>query len=62
MAEQIEAMVTAEIRARPQPNAVAGNRLVNVRNGVSTTYLIEAALLDNETTMLRILCSSVPNP
>jgi head-tail adaptor len=62
IAESIEATVTAEIRMHPRSDAVAGNRLVNVRKGVSTTYLIEAALLDNETTMLRLLCSSVANP
>jgi head-tail adaptor len=62
VAEQVKAIVTAEIRVRPRADAVAGNRLVEVRMGVVRTYLIEAALLDNETTMLRLLCSNVPNP
>lgn len=62
VAEKLTAAVTAEIRMRPRTDAVAGNRLVHTRKGISTTYLIEAALLDNESTMLRLLCSNVPNP
>ena len=62
VAEQLTAVVTAEIRIRPRTDAVAGNRLVHTVKGISTTYLIEAALLNNERDMLRLLCSNVPNP
>lgn len=62
VAEQLTAVVTAEIRIRPRADAVAGNRLVHTTKGISTTYLIEAALLNNERDMLRLLCSNVPNP
>jgi len=58
VANQITALVTAEIRCRPAADLVAGLRFVD---GL-TTYLIEAALLDNDRTMLRLLCSTVPNP
>ena len=62
VAEKLTRVVSAEIRIRPRGDAVAGNRLVHVSNGVSTTYQIEAALIDNVNTMLRLLCSNVPNP
>lgn len=62
VAEQLKAVVTAEIRIRPRADVVAGNRLVETSNGVRTTYLIEAVLPNNERDMLRLLCSSVPNP
>lgn len=62
VAEQLTAVVTAEIRIRPRADAVAGNRLVHSVKGVSVTYLIEAALINNERDMLRLLCSNVPNP
>ncbi|TYK60166.1 phage head closure protein [Pseudomonas synxantha] len=62
VAEQLKVVVTAEIRVRPRADAIAGNRLVNTVRGVTTTYLIGAALADNENTMLRLLCSNVPNP
>lgn len=62
VAEQLSAVVSAEIRIRPRADAVAGNRIVYAANGVTTTYLIEAPLLNNERDMLRLLCSSVPNP
>ncbi|MGU9856237.1 head-tail adaptor protein [Pseudomonas sp. LF245] len=62
VAEQLRAMVTAEVRIRPRPDAVAGNRLVHTASGIATTYLIEAALPNNERDMLRLLCSNVPNP
>lgn len=58
VAEQIKAMITAEIRVRPRSDLKAGCRLVE--KGV--TYLIEAALPDNDLSMLRLLCSNVPNP
>jgi len=58
LAQQVSALLTAEIRCRPAPDLVAGLRLVHG----SMTYLIEAALPDNERSMLRLLCSSVPNP
>lgn len=62
VAEQLKAVVTAEVRVRPRADVLAGNRLVETINGVSTTYLIEAALLNNERDLLRLLCSNVPNP
>lgn len=62
VAEQLKVLVTAEIRIRPRADAVAGNRLVHTVKGITTTYLIGAALIDNENTMLRLLCSNVPNP
>lgn len=62
VAEQISALVTAEILIRPRAGVVAGNRLVHTSKGVSTTYLIEAALLNSKRDMLRLLCSNVANP
>lgn len=63
VASQLVAVVTAEIRARPAADLIAGRRLVHTRKGITTTYLIEAALLDNESSMLRLLCSNVtPTP
>ena len=62
VAEQLKVVVTAEIRIRPRADAVAGHRLVHTAKGITTTYLIGAALVDNENTMLRLLCSNVPNP
>ncbi|KAF1310959.1 head-tail adaptor protein [Pseudomonas sp. SG-MS2] len=58
VAEQLAAVVSAEIRVRPKAEIVEGCRLV--RGNV--TYLIEAVLPDNKHSMLRLLCSSVPNP
>lgn len=58
VAQQMNAEITAEIRARYAPDLVAGLRLVNS----GTTYLIEAALPDNERSMLRLLCSNVLHP
>ncbi|KRW62339.1 head-tail adaptor protein [Pseudomonas sp. TTU2014-080ASC] len=63
VAYQIQAVVSAEIRARPANDLQAGRRLVYARKGVTATYLIEAALPDNAHSMLRLLCSSVtPKP
>ncbi len=62
VAEQIAALVTAEVLIRPKAGAVAGNRLVHTAKGISTTYQIEAALFNSKRDMLRLLCSSVPNP
>lgn len=59
VANQLQALVSAEIRARPAADLVAGRRLVHRE----TTYLIEAALPDNQNSMLRLLCSNVtPKP
>ena len=58
VAQQVKNLVTAEIRARPAPDLIALRRVVYS----GTTYLIEAVLPDNESSMLRLLCSSVPNP
>ncbi|MDY7554234.1 head-tail adaptor protein [Pseudomonas sp. FG1] len=63
VAEQLKAVVTAEIRVRPRKDVVAGNRLVEMVGGRAiATYLIEAPLPNNERDMLRLLCSNVPNP
>ncbi|AYN16691.1 head-tail adaptor protein [Pseudomonas monteilii] len=60
VAEQLQAVISAEIRTRPRSDIAAGWRLTDKRSGV--TYKIEAPLLNNERDMLRLLCSSVPNP
>lgn len=57
-ANQLQAVISAEIRVRHRPSVVAGMRLVHKTN----TYLIGAALPDNDHTMLRLLCSNVVNP
>ncbi|WP_448678966.1 phage head closure protein [Pseudomonas nicosulfuronedens] len=58
VASQLQATVTAEIRARPADDLIAGRRLVHKK-----TYTIEATLEDNTSDMLRLLCSSVaPTP
>ena len=62
VAEQLQTVVTAEIRIRPRPDAVAGNRLVYTAQGITTTYLIDTALPNNQGDLLRLLCASVPNP
>lgn len=60
MAEQLQAVISAEIRIRPRSDIVAGWRLTEKRTGM--TYKVEAALPNNERDMLRLLCSSVPYP
>ncbi|MEN5111291.1 phage head closure protein [Pseudomonas sp. TWI672] len=60
VAEQLQAVISAEIRVRPRSDLVAGWRLTEKRTGM--TYKVEAALPNNERDMLRLLCSSVPNP
>jgi phage head-tail adaptor, putative, SPP1 family len=55
VAQQITALVTAEIRVRPAADLVAGVRIVDGAN----RYLVEAVLPDNENSMLRLLCSLV---
>ncbi|MBH3412939.1 phage head closure protein [Pseudomonas putida] len=60
VAEQVQAVISAEIRIRPRSDIVAGWRLTEKRTGM--TYKVEAALPNNERDMLRLLCSSVPNP
>jgi len=60
VAEQLKAVISAEIRIRPRTDIVAGWRLTEKRTGM--TYQVEAALINNERDMLRLLCSSVPNP
>lgn len=60
VAEQLQAVISAEIRVRPRSDLVAGLRLTEKRTGM--TYKVEAALSNNERDMLRLLCSSVPNP
>ena len=58
VADQLQRVVSAEIRIRHRADVVAGMRLVRKTN----TYLIEAPLPDNDQTMLRLLCSNVVNP
>jgi SPP1 family predicted phage head-tail adaptor len=58
VADQLQRVVSAEIRIRHRANVVAGMRLVHK----TKTYLIEAALPDNDLTMLRLLCSNVVHP
>lgn len=58
VAEQLTATITAEIRIRPRSDIAAEWRLSE--HGV--TYQVEAVLIDNDRTMMRLLCSSVPNP
>ncbi|MFV3286885.1 phage head closure protein [Pseudomonas sp. NY15356] len=60
VAEQVEAVISAEIRIRPRSDVAAGWRLTEKRTGM--TYKVEASLLNNERDMQRLLCSSVPNP
>jgi len=60
VANQIQNVVSAEIRVRFSHIFKAGMRLEEKSSGV--TYLIEAALPDNERDMQRLLCSSVTNP
>jgi SPP1 family predicted phage head-tail adaptor len=58
VADQMTAVVTAEIRVRFRKSIVAGMRV----SCASDTYLIEAALPDAGRVMLRLLCSNVVNP
>lgn len=58
VADQLQAVVSAEIRVRYRAGVIAGMRLMHK----TKTYLIEAALPDNDQTMLRLLCSNVVNP
>lgn len=58
VAQQLTAVVSAEIRTRPAADLVAGRRLV----GKNQTYTIQAVLPENDSSMLRLLCSSVANP
>ncbi|CAN7559909.1 phage head closure protein [Pseudomonas umsongensis] len=58
VADQLQRLVSAEIRIRHRVDVIAGMRLVHQ----TKTYLIEAALPDNDQTMLRLLCSNVVNP
>ncbi|MCE0981690.1 phage head closure protein [Pseudomonas monteilii] len=60
VAERLEATVTAEIRIRPRSDITIGWRLTERSTGM--TYKVEAMLPNNERDMLRLLCSSVPNP
>ncbi|MGK0158828.1 phage head closure protein [Pseudomonas mosselii] len=60
VAEQLEAVVSAEIRIRPRADIAAGWRVTDKHTGV--TYKVEAPLPNNERDLLRLLCSSVPNP
>ncbi|MVF50585.1 phage head closure protein [Pseudomonas monteilii] len=60
VADQLQAVASAEIRARFARDFKAGMRLVHKSGG--ETYLIEAVLPSNERDMLRLLCSSVVNP
>ena len=56
-ADQLTAEVTAEIRVRYRTDISTGMRIIHK----GTTYKVEAALADNDQTMLRLLCSNVVN-
>jgi len=58
VAQQLQSVITAEIRCRPAADLLAGRRLVH---GVMV-YRIDAVLPDNRNSMRRLLCSNVPNP
>lgn len=58
VAQQLTAVVSAEIRTRPAADLQAGRRLVSK----TETYTIQAALPENDLSMVRLLCSSVANP
>jgi len=58
VADQLTALVTAEIRVRHRKSISAGMRI----SCAGETYLIEAALPDAGRVMLRLLCSNVVNP
>ncbi|ERT18896.2 head-tail adaptor protein [Pseudomonas sp. FW306-2-2C-D06B] len=60
IADQLQAVTSAEIKARFARDFAAGQRLVHKSSG--DTYLIEAVLPDNNRDMLRLLCSNVINP
>ncbi|BCJ06459.1 hypothetical protein PRtIB026_A37740 [Pseudomonas sp. RtIB026] len=60
LAEQLEVVVSAEIRIRPRADIAAGWRVTDKRTDVA--YKVEAALPNNDRDLLRLLCSSVPNP
>jgi SPP1 family predicted phage head-tail adaptor len=57
VADQLQAVVDAEIHTRYRSNIVAGMRLVR---GIKT-YQVQAALPNNNQSMLRLLCSTVLN-
>lgn len=58
VADQLQAVVSAEIRVRYRADLVAGMRIVHG----GKTFKVEAPLPDNDQTMLRLLCSIVVNP
>lgn len=58
VAQQLQSLVTAEIRCRPSTDLLVGRRLVHG----ATVYRIDAVLPDNRNSMLRLLCSNVPTP
>ncbi len=58
VAQQLQSIVTAEIRCRPAADLIVGRRLVHG----ATLYRIDAVLPDNRNSMLRLLCSNVTHP
>lgn len=58
VAQQITAVVTAEVRVRQAAVYIAGQRILIA----GATYRIEAVLPSNNGDMMRLLCSSVANP
>ncbi|MCG6541745.1 phage head closure protein [Pseudomonas sp. KSR10] len=58
VAQQLAAVVTAEVRVRPSEDFIAGRRLV--KGGM--VYRIEAVLPSNKGDQMQLLCSSVANP
>lgn len=60
VAQQLQATVTVEITMRPRKDLKAGHR---IRDKLTdTTYVVEAVLPDNLFSMLRVLCSTLPDP
>ncbi|MBP5971067.1 head-tail adaptor protein [Pseudomonas iridis] len=56
VAQQITALISAELLARPAADLQVGLRIVDG----STRYLVEAVLPDNQHSLLRLPCSLVP--
>lgn len=59
VAQQLESTVTAELVMRPRKDLKAGHRIYY--KVTDTTYVVEAVLPDNTNSMLRVLCSTIPD-
>lgn len=60
VAQQLQATVTVEITMRPRKDVQPGHRIYH--KSTDTTYVVEAVLPDNAVSMLRVLCSTLPDP